>query len=147
MEVPMTSEQRVEIRMHVQGYDGDRTRQTTVTQDNRVLLNYITPEISGTAATHWRAVVERLAFFITEDEARETVVAKASEDVQASRLVEGLRKEVSELLNETMRVLNRQAATIMTLGEEVDALQASAKKVPTKKKPVKKVPARKRARK
>lgn len=136
----MTSEQRVEIRMHVQGYDGDRTRQTTVTQDNRVLLNYITPEISGTAATHWRAVVERLAFFITEDEARSTAVAVARDDER--------RKEIDELRrdNESMRKSRDSwLCAYNELAGKHDELLLDSK--PAARKQAKKVPARKRARK
>jgi len=137
----MMSEQRVEIRMQVQGYDGGRTRQTTVTQDNRVLLNYITPEIAGTAATHWRAVVERLAFFITEDEARNTAVAVARDDER--------RQEIDELRrdNEIMRqARDSWLCAFNELAGKHDKLLLDSKPA-ARKRGAKKQPARKRARK
>jgi len=137
----MMSEQRVEIQMQVQGYDGGRTRQTTVTQANRVLLNYITPEIAGTAATHWRTVVERLSFFITEDEARSTAVAVARDDER--------RQEIDELRrdNEVMRqARDSWLCAFNDLAGKHDKLLLDSKPA-ARKRGAKKQPARKRARK
>jgi len=137
----MMSEQRVEIQMQVQGYDGGRTRQTTVTQANRVLLNYITPEIAGTAATHWRTVVERLSFFITEDEVRSAAVAVAQDD-ERRQTIDELRRDCESM----RKARDSWLCAYNELAGKHDKLLLDSKPA-ARKRGGKKQPARKRARK
>lgn len=132
-----------QIEIRVQG--DDDFRRTTVTRSNRVLLDYITPEVSGAEASHWRAVLERLSFFSVEADAREAGVAKVQEESLAAKTDE-MVAELRERFDNERHQLANQFSMIVALREQVRALQAEKAEAASRR-GVRKQPAKKQARK
>lgn len=136
-----------EIFIHIDFNHGGM-RNTRVIEQQRVLLDYYSPEFPGAEAAHWRAALERLSLLMAEDAAGEAADAAAFEE--CGRVIGDLERNLAET-SEQLQLQQKQSAAwaeayALLASEYQKGKLGAAKTAPAKKKPAKKV-ARKRARK